>query len=114
MADDMELAIVTPVAEFGAVGGGRLVDGDVPVARVVPEGEDLDRVAVVLLIQAQQQATIGGLAAGVGHLLPAQIPIGIEPMRITRGEKQPTRAVSIGQLPEVLLLKYLARRRRGW
>jgi len=46
--DHMEVTVVLPEAEFGAVRRGGLVDGDVPVARVVTERKCLDRIAVVL------------------------------------------------------------------
>src|SRR5439155_11093868 len=112
MAGHMELAVMPPETKLGAVSSRSFVDGNVPVARVVTEGQHLKRIRVVLLKNPQEQPAVSGLAAEVGHLLPVEIPVGIEPMRIACRKKKMTGAVGIRQITQVLLLKNLPWRRR--
>ena len=110
-ADDVEVAGVAPETKLHAVRRRRFVDGDIPVARVVTEREFLDRACLILFVHAQQQAAVGRLATVVGHLLPAQIPIGVKPMWIASSQVKPACAVGLRQLAEMFLTENLGRRR---
>jgi len=93
----VKLTVVPPETKFGTVSRRRLVDRNVPVARLVTERQGLKRVRVVLLENPQEQTAVSTLPAEVGHLLPVEIPVGVEPVRIARREKEMAGAIGIGQ-----------------
>src|SRR5437867_3511239 len=108
----MERTVGPPEAEFGAVAGGGLGGRYVPVAGIMAESEFLNRCRVVLLKDPEHEPAVGGLVPVIGHLLPTQVPIRKQPVRVACDEEQPAGAITFRQLPEMLLVEDLFGRRR--
>src|SRR2546425_5876171 len=68
--------------------------------------EFLNGFRVILLIHAQEQPAIRRLATVVGHLMPTQVPVRIQPMRIaSRSEEHTSELQSLAYLVCRLLLE---------